>query len=76
MKRLWNFVGDEDDPFGPGTDLIISLDRLDYPDPLLECQRDCSFLYLFIDALEKVTTSFWELCEYLDFLQDFSQKNK
>jgi flagellar motor protein MotB len=25
MKRLWNFVGDEDDPFGPGTDLIISL---------------------------------------------------
>ena len=25
MKRLWSFVGDEDDPFGPGTDLIISL---------------------------------------------------
>jgi flagellar motor protein MotB len=25
MKRFWNFVGDEDDPFGPGTDLIISL---------------------------------------------------
>lgn len=25
MKRLWNFVSDEDDPFGPGTDLIISL---------------------------------------------------
>lgn len=25
MKRLWNFVGDDDDPFGPGTDLIISL---------------------------------------------------
>ena len=25
MKRLWSFVSDEDDPFGPGTDLIISL---------------------------------------------------
>jgi hypothetical protein len=25
MKRLWGFIGDDDDPFGPGTDLIISL---------------------------------------------------
>jgi hypothetical protein len=25
MKRLWSFIGDEDDSFGPGTDLIISL---------------------------------------------------
>lgn len=25
MKRLWSFVSEEDDPFGPGTDLIISL---------------------------------------------------
>lgn len=25
MKKLWGFIGDEDDPFGVGTDLIISL---------------------------------------------------
>ncbi len=25
MKKLWNFVSNEDDPFGPGVDLIVSL---------------------------------------------------
>ena len=25
MKKLWNFISNEEEPFGPGVDLIVSL---------------------------------------------------
>lgn len=70
MKRIWNFVGDEDDPFSPGTDLIVSLLAVllvilviaftSYQDVSVKYQEVTDSLSTYKSQVEKLTSEIEE----------------